>query len=133
MTFAWRPGSQYDVAATRSADSEEVLGSEIAARSRKSLATFHRTLKSQCSIALSCLGNRAISGGIAIANRKNRCDFRALSICVTVRLLVRPRGETMYWQTNANTPLSVTPLLMCPIECPAWTRARAKGERDNFL
>ena len=38
------------------------MGSEIAARSRKSLATFHRTLKSQCSIAFSCLGNRAISG-----------------------------------------------------------------------
>ena len=35
---------------------------EIAARNRKSLVTFHRTLKSQCSIAFSCLGNRAISG-----------------------------------------------------------------------
>ena len=61
---------------------EGVLGSEIAARNRKSLATFHRSLKSQCSIAFSCLGNRAISGvamGIAIANRKNRCDFGALS------------------------------------------------------
>ena len=32
---------------------EEVLGSEIAARNRKSLATFHRTLKSQCSILVS--------------------------------------------------------------------------------
>ena len=30
---------------------EGVLGSDIAARNRKSLATFHRTLKSQCSIA----------------------------------------------------------------------------------
>ena len=28
---------------------EKVLGSEIAARNHKSLATFHRTLKSQCS------------------------------------------------------------------------------------
>ena len=36
---------------------ERVLGSEIAARNRKSPATFHRTLKSQCSIAFSCLGN----------------------------------------------------------------------------
>ena len=35
-----------------------VLGSEIAARNRKTLATFHRTLESQCSIAFSCLGNR---------------------------------------------------------------------------
>ena len=34
---------------------EGVLGSEIAARNRKSLATFHRTLKSQCSIAFSSL------------------------------------------------------------------------------
>ena len=38
---------------------EGVLGSEIAARNRRSLATFHRTLKSQCSIAFSVLGNRA--------------------------------------------------------------------------
>ena len=35
-------------------------GQEIAARNRRSLATFHRTLKSQCIIC--CLGNRAISG-----------------------------------------------------------------------
>ena len=41
---------------------EGVLGSEIAARNRRSLATFHRTLKSQCIIAVSCLGNCAISG-----------------------------------------------------------------------
>ena len=32
--------------------------SEIAAPNRKSLAAFHRTLKPQCGIALSCLGNR---------------------------------------------------------------------------
>ena len=63
---------------------EEVLGSEIAARNRKSLATFHHTLKSQCSIAFSCLGNRAISGvrdghrNRKSANRKNRCDLGAL-------------------------------------------------------
>ena len=39
-----------------------VLGSEIAARNRESIATFHRTLESQCSIAFPCLGNRTISG-----------------------------------------------------------------------
>ena len=39
---------------------------------------------------------------------------RGCRICVTVRLPVRPRGETMYWQANANTPLSVTPLLNVP-------------------
>ena len=27
---------------------------------------------------------------------------------------VRLHGETMYWQANANTPLSVTPLLSVP-------------------
>ena len=42
---------------------EGVLDSDIAARNRKSLATFHRTLKSQCRIAFSCLGTRAISEG----------------------------------------------------------------------
>ena len=35
------------------APKEGVSGSEIAARNRKSLAAFHRTLKSQCSIAFS--------------------------------------------------------------------------------
>ena len=34
----------------------------------KSLATFHRTLKSQCGIAFSCLGNLGSAMGIAIAN-----------------------------------------------------------------
>ena len=61
---------------------EGVSGSEIAARNRKSLATFHRNLKSQCSIAFSCFGNRAISqvrdGHRNRSNRKNRCDFGAL-------------------------------------------------------
>ena len=36
-------------------------------------------------------------------------------ICVTIRLPVRPRGETMYWQANANTPLSVTPPFKCAL------------------
>ena len=75
-TFAWRPGSQYDVAATRGADS--VLGSDCRAR-------FGRP-----------------------STRKG------CRICVTVRLPVRPRGETTYWQANANTPLSITPLLNVP-------------------
>ena len=35
-------------------------------------------------------------------------------ICVTVRLPVRPRGETMYWQANVNTPLPLPPLLNVP-------------------
>ena len=67
---------------------EGALGSEIAARNRKSLATFHRTLKLQYSIAFSCLGNRCVLGsamGIAIANRKNQCDFGALNFSVSVQ------------------------------------------------
>ena len=61
---------------------EGVLDSEIAARNRRSLATFHRTLKSQCSIASLVSEIARFLGsamGIAIANRKNRCDFGALS------------------------------------------------------
>ena len=56
---------------------EGVLGPEIAARNRKSLATFHRTLKSQCSIAFSCLRNRAISGvRDGHRNRKSQKSLR---------------------------------------------------------
>ena len=61
---------------------EGALGSETAARNRKSLATSHRTLKSpmhHCSLlsrkSLRFLGSAM---GMAIANRKNRCDFGAL-------------------------------------------------------
>ena len=70
--FAWRPGSQYDVAATRGADN--VLTSDCRAQ-------FGRP-----------------------------STWRGCRICVTVRLPVRPRGETMYWQANVNTPLSFTPV-----------------------
>ena len=76
MTFAWRPGSQHDVAATRGADS--VLASDCRAQ-------------------------------FGLPSTRRGCR-----ICVTVRLPVRLRGETMYWQANANTPLSVTPLLNVP-------------------
>ena len=76
MTFAWRPGSQYDVAATQGADS---------------------ALASDCRAQFGRPSTR-----------------RGCRICVTVRLLVRPCRETMYWQANANTPLSVTPLLNVP-------------------
>ena len=74
MTLAWRPGSQYDVAATRGADS--VLASDCRAQ-------------------------------FGLPSTRRGCRM-----CVTVRLLVRPLGETMYWQANANTPLSVTPPLL---------------------
>ena len=76
MTFAWRPGSQHDVSATRGADS--VVASDCRAQ-------------------------------FGLPSTRRGCR-----ICVTVRLPVRPRGETMYWQANANTPLSATPLLNVP-------------------
>ena len=59
-------------------------------------------------------------GADSVLARDCRAQFgltstrRGCRICVTVRLPVRPRGETMYWQANANTPLSVTPLLNVP-------------------
>ena len=54
--------SDFRVDGAKSPEIPQKEGSEIAARNRRSLATFHRTLKSQCIIAVSCLGNRAISG-----------------------------------------------------------------------
>ena len=75
-TFAWRPGSQYDVAATRGADN--VLASDCRAQ-------FGRP------------------------SRRKGCRIE-----VTIQLTVRPRGETMYWQANANTLLSITLLLDVP-------------------
>ena len=60
-------------------------GSEIAARNRKSLATFHRTLRLQCIIAWSRTPEIAAISGVRDGrrnrkNRKNRCDFSALSL-----------------------------------------------------
>ena len=59
---------------------EGVLGSEIAARNRKSLATFHRTLKSQCSIAFSCLGNRCDFWGPRWASQSQIAKIAAISV-----------------------------------------------------
>ena len=60
---------------------EGVLGSEIAARNRKSPATFHRTLKNRNAALLSLLSEIAAISGVRDGhrNRKNRCDFCALS------------------------------------------------------
>ena len=69
---------------------EEVLGSEIAAQNRRSLVTFHRTLKSQCIIAVSCLGNRAISGvRDGHRNRKSQesLRFRCAKVAAVKRKL----------------------------------------------
>ena len=42
---------------------EEILGRETTTPTRKLLATFHRFLESQCSTALSCIGNRCVFCG----------------------------------------------------------------------
>ena len=59
---------------------EGVLGSEIAAQNRKSPATFHRTLKSQCSIAWSCLGNRSDCWGPRWASQSQIAKIAAISV-----------------------------------------------------
>ena len=59
---------------------EGVLGSEIAARNHKSLATFHRTLKSQCSIAFSCFGNRCVFWGPRWASQSQIAKIAAISV-----------------------------------------------------
>ena len=57
-----------------------VLGSDIAARNRKSLATVHRTLKSQCSIVFSCLGNRCDFWGPRWASQSQIAEIAAISV-----------------------------------------------------
>ena len=85
MTFAWRPGSQHDVAALQGANT--VLASDCPAQ---------------------------------VGRPSTR---RGCRTCVTVRLPVRPRGKTMHWQADANTPLSVTPLLNVPYVLGGFKKA----------
>ena len=54
---------------------EGVLGSEVAARNRRSLVTFHRTLKSQCSIAF---GDRCDFWGPRRDGHRNRKSQKSL-------------------------------------------------------
>ena len=75
---------------------EGVWGSEIAARNRKSLATFHRTLKSQCGIAFSCFGNRAISG--VRDGHRNRKSQKSLRFRCAKSYAVQRKG---HFQGNA--------------------------------
>ena len=63
---------------------EGVLGSEIAARNRKSLANLNRTLQSQCSIAFSCL--RLISVISAVRDGyRNHQSQKSLAISNALR------------------------------------------------
>ena len=59
---------------------EGVLGPEAATRNRKSIATFHRTLRSQCSIAFSCLGNRCDFWDPRWASQSQIAKIAAISV-----------------------------------------------------
>ena len=59
---------------------QKACAQKIAAWNRKSLATFHRTLKSQCSIAFSCLGNRCDFWGLRWASQSQIAKIAAISV-----------------------------------------------------
>ena len=65
-TIAIASDFRVDGAKSPEIQQKEGVSVSVAARNRKSLATFHRTL------------NLGSAMGIAIANRKNRCDLGAL-------------------------------------------------------
>ena len=107
---------------------EGVLGSEIAARTRKSLATFHRTLKSQCNIAFSCLGNRAISGGRD--GHRNRKSQKSLRFRCAKLLFVLPRiaiARFPYRGPEPRNPKSA----FWSLKMPFWT-PRKNGPNSQF-
>ena len=102
------------------------MGSGIAARNRRSLATFHRTLKSQCIIAVSCLGNRAISGVQRWASQSQksqkslrfRCAKRNANTNTASNLSpssghVRPRQGTEICNFGAPAPLEALHWIFC--------------------
>ena len=62
------------------AQKERVSGSEIAAPNRRSPATFHRTLKSQCSIALSSVSNSRDFWGPRWASQSQIAKIAAISV-----------------------------------------------------
>ena len=77
------PASDFRVDGAKSPEipqKETALGSEIAARNRKALATFHRTLKSQCSTTFSCLGNRCDFSGPRWASQSQIAKVAAISV-----------------------------------------------------
>ena len=94
---------------------EGVLGSEIAARKRKSLATFHRTLKSQCSIALSCLGNRCDFWGPRWASQSQKAAKMAAMSVRALRALSIRTLLPIYIHTAQNDACAHVPPLDCPL------------------
>ena len=83
---------------------EGVLGLEIVAWNRKSLATFHRTLTSQCSIAFSCLGNRCDFWGLRWASQSQK-KSKKIADSQDLRGHIRPETllETGMRTTTAST------------------------------
>ena len=79
---------------------EGVSGSEIATRNRRSLATFHRTLKSQRKVS------EIASDFWGLANRKSRSDFGALREVLSVILPVVSRYTSHLYR---NTPPHLYP------------------------
>ena len=80
---------------------EGALRSEIAARNRKSLATFNRTLTSQCSIAFSCFRNRCGFWGPRWASQSQKsqqslrfCCAKSCTLSGPPRLRVQSRSRT---------------------------------------
>ena len=75
-----------------------VLGSEIAVRNCKSLATFHRTLKSQCSIAFSCLRNRCVFWGLRWASQSQIAKIATIFWCAKQKsgFLKRALAQTCF-------------------------------------
>ena len=111
---------------------EGVLGSEIAAQNRKSLATFHCTLKSQCSIAFSCLRYRAISGVCdGHRNRKSQTSlrFRCTKLCSQVRSF-SPLEQTR--STPRNFEIKCLFRTLRALGQGAWRKEFAQGTWPMF-
>ena len=89
---------------------EGVLGSETAARNRKSLATFYCTLKSQCIIAVSCLVDRCDFWGPRWASQSQESQkslrFRcAKHMCIHMTLWSRCRQRVLGFCQGGGAPV----------------------------
>ena len=128
------------------------VGSENAARNRKLLTIFHRTVKSKCSIFLSCLFYRqrflASATGNAIVNRIVHCCVGALRSsersvtnlsakrifpCEAVtRDLLQGMGTDLQSPQSAD-PFSKFLILMGSLLDIQASKSRNKGKTDGWL
>ena len=86
----------------------EALGTFKQGVSKQGVTTFAWQLGPQHDVA-AMRGADSVLASDCRAQSGRPSTGRGWRICVTVRLPVRPRGETMYRQATANTTLSVTP------------------------